>query len=124
MDGSDDSFPVSFDQQAFTEDLKHATLAGRVVGQQARSQLERNGLPASELRRCEPEGRDGSRLAACVKTYLPQPAGDWGMVFIGSRSAAGRFELRCIAFGRRHPISPWQPSVYELAHRRLNRPRA
>lgn len=124
MSGDVDSFPVAFDQQAFTEDLKHATLAGRVVGQQARARLERDRIAPSELRGCEPEGRDGTRLPNCVKTYLPQPAGDWGMVFIGSRSAAGRFELRCIAFGRRHPISAWQPSVYELAHRRLNRPRS
>jgi hypothetical protein len=29
------------------------------------------------LRRCEEEGRDGTRLGGCVKFYLPRPAGRW-----------------------------------------------
>lgn len=28
--------------------------------------------------------------------------------------------LLCIAFGLRHPRAPWQPSVYQVAHRRLH----
>ena len=50
------------------------------VARQAREQYGTQGVPVAELRRCEDEGRDGTRLAGCVKAYLPPPAGRFGMV--------------------------------------------
>jgi len=113
-------FSVHFDEEAFTEDLEHATPAGRDVVQRERVRLEGGGLPASELQACEPEARDGTRLGSCVKTYLPQPDGAWGMVFTGDIDANGLPMLVYVAFGVRHPERPWQPSVYQVAHRRLH----
>jgi hypothetical protein len=57
-----------------------------------------------------------------VKTYLPAPIGDWGMVFEGRLDEHGQPFMHCLAFGRRHPLRTGQPSVYELAPGRLKRP--
>lgn len=112
-------FAVRFDAEAFAEDLAHASGAGRAVGQQERERLERDGIDAAHLLRCQAEGRDGTRLGGCVKTYTPWPGGRWGMVFRGWREDERR-ALLCLAFGQRHPRSAWQPSVYEVADRRLH----
>jgi len=58
-------FSVRFDEEALAEDLAHASASGREVGERAR--LERDGIAVSELRACAAEGRDGTRLAGCVK---------------------------------------------------------
>jgi hypothetical protein len=113
-------FAARFDDILFAEDLAHATAAGSEVGVSERRRIEREGISPAELMGCEPEARDGTRLPGCVKTHLPQPAGDWGMVFTGDADDKGAPVLVCLAFGRRHPLRPWQPSVYEVAHRRLN----
>lgn len=78
------------------------------------------GIPIKWLRRCEEEGRDGTRLGGCVKAYFPQPAGRWGAVFAADEEAA-KPALVLLAVGERHPDRPWRPSVYEIAHRRYNR---
>jgi len=57
-----------------------------------------------------------------VKTYLPQPDGAWGMVFTGDTDHTGAPVLVYVAFGVRHPTRAWQPSVYQVAHRRLHSP--
>jgi hypothetical protein len=44
------SFPVSFDEEAFAEDLAHASAAGRAVGERERRRLEREGIAPNELR--------------------------------------------------------------------------
>jgi hypothetical protein len=113
-------FAVRFDEEAFAEDLHHATAAGRDVGVRERARLERAGIPAGELKTCQAEGREGTALAGCVKTYLPEPDGPWGMVFTGDRQPDGTPVLVCLAFGVRHPTRAWQPSVYQVAHRRLS----
>jgi hypothetical protein len=113
-------FGVRFDGEAFTEDLHHASAAARVVGQRERSRLQRDGVAPGELKACHAQGRDGTELAGCVKTYLPRPNGPWGMVFTGDREPNGTPVLVCLAFGLRHPARPWQLSVYEVAHRRLH----
>ncbi len=113
-------FSVRFDEEAFTDDLEHATPAGRDIAQRERTRLQAEGIAASELQACDPEPRDGTRLGGCVKTYLPQPDGSWGMVFTGDVDANGVPVLVCLAFGVRHPDRPWQPSVYQVAHRRLH----
>jgi hypothetical protein len=115
-------FSVRFDEEAFAEDLGHATAAGREVSRRERARMEREGISPRELRACEAEGRDGTRLGGCVKTYLPQPDGDWGMVFTGDVDATGAPVLVYVAFGSRHPTRPWQPSVYQVADRRLHPP--
>jgi hypothetical protein len=109
---------VRFDASAFAVDLAHASEAGRKVAGAARQRLEREGIAGEELRACLAESREGTRLAGCVKTYLPPPAGAWGMVFALAIDDDGPY-LQHVAFGRRHPPRPWQPSVYQVADRRL-----
>jgi hypothetical protein len=113
-------FAVRFDELAFAEDLQHATAAGRRAGERARRALERDGVTAERLLRCQPEGRDGTRLGGCVKTRIPWPDGRWGIVLVPIASSTGALTLRAFAFGERHPTAPWRPSVYQVAHRRLH----
>jgi hypothetical protein len=115
-------FWVRFDELAFTDDLEHATPAGRQVAIAARTRLERDGTDLAEFRRCDPNARDGTRLPNCVKTYLPGPGGRWRMVFELTRDKTGAPGLTYRAFGVGHPEHPWQPSVYQVAHRRLHPP--
>ena len=65
------------------------------------------------------EGPEGTRLRRCVKVYPPPPAGRWGLVLELVR-AGGVLQLEHRAFGVRHPDRPWQPSVYQVADRRLH----
>lgn len=81
--------------------------------------LREEGAPREWLRRCEEEGRDGTRLGGCVKLYIPQPGGQWGAVLAGDEEAA-KPALVLVAVGERHPAQLWKPSVYEIAHRRLH----
>lgn len=118
--GSGPRFEVRFDELAFAEDLEHATAAGREVARKARLELERQGIAAERLFRCDAEGRDGTRLGGCVKTRVPWPDGRWGIVFVGIVDETGRVALRVLALGVRHPDAPWRPSVYQVADRRLN----
>ncbi len=55
-----------------------------------------------------------------MKTYVPAPTGDWDMVFRAGHDERDALLLFCLAFGLRHPAAPWQPSVYQVAHRRLH----
>jgi hypothetical protein len=113
-------FAVRFDELALAEDLQHATAAGRRAGERARRELERDGVSAERLLRCQPEARDGTRLGGCVKTRVPWPDGRWGLVLVPIASATEPLTLRALAFGERHPTAPWRPSVYQVAHRRLH----
>lgn len=113
-------FPAHFDPDTFGEDLTHSTPAGRRLAEAAREDYERNGIPRSILAPCDAEGRDGTRLPSCVKTYLPQPAGRFGIVF---EWVIHKLEprLRYLAFGvRHHPKDSHAPTVYEIAHQRLH----
>jgi hypothetical protein len=115
--------PVRFDDDAFAEDLAHASRAGRTVGERERARLERDGIAIAALRAYEPQARDGTQLPRCVKTYVPAPDGVWRMVFGGERSQDATATLLCLGFGPRPPGAPWQPSVYQVAYRRLARAR-
>ena len=66
---------VVFDEVAYAEDTVRSGRAGASALRSARGRFERDGTPVSSLRRCEAEGRDGSRLPACFKVYLPEPDG-------------------------------------------------
>lgn len=50
-------FGVRFDELAFSDDLGHATPAGRDVAEAARLRLERDGAELSEFKRCDPDAR-------------------------------------------------------------------
>jgi len=114
-------YSVHFDELAFAEDLRHASPAGRDVARAARARLEREGASLDELRRCDPEHRDGTRLPNCVKTYLPGPGGRWRMIFQALYDPVpGQLRLAFLAFGVGHPEHPWQPSAYDVAHNRLH----
>jgi hypothetical protein len=65
---------------------------------------------------------DGMQLAQCVKVYLPQPGGRYGITFTIERDPRGSLRLALVAFGLRHPPpGSRQPSVYRIAYRRLHR---
>jgi hypothetical protein len=111
-------FAVSVDEHLLEEDLAHTTAAGRTAIAPVIDQLESTGVPKSWLKRCQAEGRDGTRLAGCVKIYIPHPDGPWGAVLTGDKLATVP-TLVLLAAGRRHPVQPWTPSVYQVAHKRL-----
>lgn len=70
----------------------------------ARRQFAAHGIEAAQLRPCRDEGRDGTRLPGCVKTYLPAPAGDWGMVFQARFNEHGQPFMHCLALGFRPQV--------------------
>src|ERR1700684_3440884 len=85
-----------------------------------RRQVDRDGgLSCSRLKRCEEEGRDGTRLAGCLKTYVPWPTGRFGLVLLPVAHPERPFALRAFAYGVRHPAGR-KPSVYQIADRRHN----
>jgi hypothetical protein len=112
-------FAVSVDDVLFEEDLAHATAAGRAAIVAVIDQLKSTGVPKSWLKRCQAEGRDGTRLGGCVKIYVPHPDGPWGAVLTGDKLTTVP-TLVLLAVGQRHPTQPWTPSVYQVAHRRLH----
>lgn len=94
--------------------------AGAEALRLVRGQFERDGVEIKALRRCDPEGRDETRLPSCFKVYLPAPTGKFGMVFRFIRDSEG-LALRYLAFGvRHHPRDSNAQTVYEVAHRRLH----
>ena len=112
---------VLFNEGAFAEDTMRSGRAGAEALREARGQFEREGVEIKALRRCDAEGRDGTKLPACFKVYLPAPNGKFGMVFRFIRHGEG-FALRYLAFGvRHHPRDSNAQTVYEIAHRRLHR---
>jgi hypothetical protein len=111
---------VLFNEGAFAEDTMRSGRAGAKALRDARSPFEREGIEIKMLRRCESESREGIKLPACVKVYLPPPAGKFGMVLRFVRDDQG-LALRYLAFGiRHHPHNSNAPTVYEIAHRRLH----
>jgi hypothetical protein len=111
---------VLFDEGAFAEDTMRSGRAGAQALREARSQFEQDGVEIKVLRRCDPEGRDGTKLPACFKVYLPPPNGKFGMIFRFVRGADG-LALRYLAFGvRHHPRGSKASTVYEIADRRLH----
>jgi hypothetical protein len=108
-----------FDDAAVAEDLQRASDAGQDVARATRSEYEQDGVPVGVLLACDEEGTDGTRLAHCVKVYLPPPDGKFGMVFRIERRD-GKLRLVYAAFGaRHHPRGSNAPTVYQIAHDRL-----
>ncbi len=81
MPPTERSFPAQFDPTAWEQDVARASADARKAATAARERYEAAGVPLAELRPCEAQGRDGTELPACFKTYLPSPAGRFGIVF-------------------------------------------
>ena len=112
--------PARFDEETLATDLEHLPDAAGGALRALRREIDRDGgLPKSRLKRCEREGRDGTRLPGCVKTRVPWPDGPWGIVFRAVAHPTRPFGLRGISYGHRHPTGPGALSVYEVASRRL-----
>jgi hypothetical protein len=108
---------VVFDDQRFGEDLQRP---GSEIALAARRAYEQEGVPISALRACDEEGRDSTKLPGCLKVYVPQPSGKYGIVFTIERQA-GKVVLAYLAFGIRHqPRGSNAPTVYQVAHQRLH----
>lgn len=118
--GAGPRFEVRVTDEVLAEDLVRCTPAARAAIEPIVDELRRKGVPFDWLLRCEEEGHDGTRLGGCVKFYVPRPAGQWGTVLSGDEEAS-KPALVLVAVGERHPARPWRRSVYEIAHRRLNR---
>ena len=120
MPVSEHRLPARFDPDSWNEDMRRTTEVGRAVAEHAKRSYARRGIHLTELRPCQPEGRDGADLPNCAKIYLPPPNGRFGMVLSIDR-AAGRPVLVYVAFGaRHHPRGSNAATVYQLAHRRLH----
>lgn len=115
-------FPVGFDDDALTEDLNRLPVSAEVALFAFHKELRRHGgISRSRLMACQAEGRDGTRLEGCVKTYIPWPDGRFGAVLVAVTHPNRPLALRAIAFGvRHHPRESNAETVYEVAHRRLN----
>lgn len=112
--------PVRFDEPAIAEDLTHHPPAARHALELFRRKVDRDGgLPMTLLKRCDAEGRDGTRLAGCLKTYVPWPTGRFGLVLLPVAHPTRALALRAFAYGVRHPAAR-KPSVYQIADRRHN----
>jgi hypothetical protein len=103
------------------EDLAHLPTAAAEALRGLRKDLQRfGGVPRSRLKACQEEGRDGTRLPGCVKTYVPWPDGRFGAIFAAVAHPDRPIGLRMIAFGvRHHPRGSTARTVYEVAHERL-----
>jgi hypothetical protein len=83
--GAGPRFDVHVDDALLAEDLAHSSVSARSAITTMIDSVRRDGVPREWLRRCEREARDGTRLAGCVKFYIPQPAGQWGAVLLGDQ---------------------------------------
>ena len=111
--------PARFSARAWQLDMAASTPPGVEVARAARSRCARHGVPVAEMHSCEAEHRDGTSLPNCFKVYLPPAGGRFGMVF-EFVVRDGRPELIYLAFGvRHHPPGSRAPTVYAIAHRRL-----
>lgn len=112
--------PVEFNEPAIAEDLTHHPTVARRALDLLRRELDRDGgLPISRLKRCDAEGRDGTRLDGCLKTYVPWPMGRYGLILLPIAHPTKPLALRAFAYGTRHPEG-LKPSVYEIADKRHN----
>jgi hypothetical protein len=112
--------PVQFNEDAIAEDLTHHPPVARKALALLRREIDHDGgLSFSRLKRCDDEGRDGTRLGGCVKTYVPWPTGRFGLVLLPVAHPTRPLALRAFAFGIRHP-GAGKLSVYEIADQRHN----
>jgi hypothetical protein len=95
----------------------------RVAAERERARLEKEGLELGQLRACEDEAEDRTRLEGLFKVYVPigdGPPSERPFAFVLSPARhAQSVYLRLMAFGERHP-HPGTRSVYQRAHKRLH----
>src|SRR5258708_1031578 len=91
-------FSVVIDQQRLVEDLVHNTPEARAAAKAAADAFARRGISRSRLHPCKPEDREGVALPGCVKTYIPDVNGAWGMVFALRADQERRVYLELLAF--------------------------
>jgi hypothetical protein len=114
------TLPGGLDEHAIAEHLAHHPPVAHHALELLRRELDRDGgIPVSRLKRCEAEGNDGTRLAGCLKTYVPWPTGRFGLVMLPAAHPRRPLALRAFAFGVRNPAA-LKPSVYEIADKRRN----
>lgn len=109
--GNDRLFTVVIDQRRLEEDLPHNSTQAQAAGRAAADAFTRHGIRRSILHPCKSEDREGIELPGCVKTYIPDVNGAWGMVFALRVDEHARVYLELLGFGQRHPT----PSVYVIA---------
>ena len=102
--------PVSFDADVWSQEVERlrARSPMRAAAERARNDIAAQGVPRTALWACSAEGDDGTRLARCLKVYVPlndRPASErpYAFVFELAISADGGVTLRPIAYGERHP---------------------
>lgn len=119
--GSEPVFPVGFDDDALAEDLAHLPASAEVTIRSFRKEVQSDGgISRSRLMACQAEGRDGTKLGGCVKTYIPWPDGRFGAIFVAVKHPNRPMALRAVAFGiRHHPRGSSARTVYEVADRRF-----
>jgi hypothetical protein len=117
---------VRFDHEEWTQEVGRldSRSQGRVQAERARREIEGRKV-APELRRCDAEGEDGTRLPGCSKVYVPlaregASAAPFGFVFQLAQNPDGSLVWNFLAFGERHPVNAATRSVYERAHRRIH----
>lgn len=118
---SEPVFPVGFDDDALEEDLAHLPASAEEALRLFHKEVRRlGGIPISRLMACQAEGRDGTRLGGCVKTYIPWPDGRFGAVLVAVTHPSRPLALRAVAFGiRHHSRGSRAQTVYQIASRRL-----
>ncbi len=107
---SSPAFGVTFDDAALAEDLAHTSAPDG----SSRSTPAASSPPMGSRSPCcalaAMRAATEHVCPGCVKTYLPAPVGDWGMVFEGRLNDDGRPFMHCLAFGRRHPLRAASPA--------------
>lgn len=116
--------PARFDENVWREAIRGFSGRALQVAASARTRCEQRGAALAELIPCQDPGPDGTRLAGCVKLYLPPsdaPASQrpFAFVFQLARDHGGSLVWVFLAFGPRHP-TPGVRNVYERAHRQLH----
>lgn len=109
---------VRVDETLLSEDLARCTQAARAAIEPVIAELREAGVLLKWLRRCEVEGRDGTRLGA-ASSSMSRSRRVAGALVLAADEEAARPALVLLAVGERHPDRPWRPSVYECLVRGL-----
>ena len=123
MSASQRRVAVVFDEAVWSHAVDGFSEENRQLAQSTRIRLERSGLALDDVRACDAEGSDGTKLPGCVKLYLPwldAPPSQRPFAFVlRLRQRGDELVWNFVAFGPRHP-RPGVRSAYERAHRQLH----
>ncbi len=115
---------VRFDEAVWREAVRGFSGRPLELATSARTTVEQHGIVLPDVRPCEAEGPDGTRLAGCAKLYLPfvdAPPSERPFAFVLqlARDVDATLVWVFVAFGPRHPGAGVR-TVYERAHRQLH----